>query len=200
MKFPPLKDRGADPPLRQTYFLEKYSEQSNSPDQPLPPQQWDRLLEVLQKYRWPGNIRELENLAKCCVILGWEEAMGHIERDGDQPAQQDWQATLDGTPALVNGGSSNGGIQLKKVTRQAVKHLEREIILKMLEATAWNRKAAAHALSISYPALLYKMKEGGLPLKKAGKGPKGKPTVVPNRALAGDAQMAQVRPSRVPSQ
>src|SRR5256885_15235752 len=58
---------------------------SHSRAHPLPPQQWDRLLEVLQKYRWPGNIRELENLAKCCVILGWEEAMGHIERDGDQP-------------------------------------------------------------------------------------------------------------------
>ena len=124
--------------------------------------------------------------------------MGHIERDGDQPAQQDWQATLGGTPALVNGGPSNGGIQLKKVTRQAVKHLEREIILKMLEATAWNRKAAAHALRISYPALLYKMKEAGLPLKRAGKRPKIKPTAVSNRALAGDAQMAQVRPVRVP--
>src|SRR5207245_5804435 len=55
---------------------------------PLPPQQWDRLLEVLQKYRWPGNIRELENLAKCCVILGWEEAMGHIERDGDRSEER----------------------------------------------------------------------------------------------------------------
>src|SRR5437879_10917657 len=86
----------------------------------------------------------------------------------------DWSSDVCSSD-LVNGGPSNGGIQLKKVTRQAVKHLEREIILKMLEVTAWNRKAAAHALSISYPALLYKMKEAGLPLKRAN-APVSEPT------------------------
>src|SRR2546425_13360354 len=108
------------------YFWEKYSQQSHSPVQPLPPQKWDRLLEVLQKYRWPGNIRELENLAKRCVILGWEEAMGHIERDGDQPAQQDWQATLDGAPAFVNGGAPNLGTVLQKVMRIQSKRFAKE--------------------------------------------------------------------------
>src|SRR3989454_9491503 len=198
MELPTLQERRADIPMLLNYFLEKYSQQYHSPVQPLPPQQWDRLLEVLQKYRWPGNIRELENLAKCCVILGWEEAMGHIERDGDQPAQQDWQATLGGTPALVNGGPSNGGVQLKKVTPQTVKHFERGNIFKKLGGTSRECKAASPSLSISYPALLYKMKEAGLPLKRAGKRPKGKPTVVSDRALAGDAQMARIRPGRVP--
>src|SRR5437660_4690192 len=107
IEVPTLQERSSDIPMLLNYFLEKYSKQYNSPVRPLA----DRQLDFLQEYGWPGNIRELENLAKRCVILGWEEAMGHIERDDDQPAQQDWQATLDGTPALVNGGPSNGGIQ-----------------------------------------------------------------------------------------
>src|SRR5437899_7770109 len=153
MELPTLQERRADIPMLLNYFLEKYSQQYHSPVQPLPPEQWDRLLEVLQKYRWPGNIRELENLAKRCVILGWEEAMGHIERD-DQDA-----------PALGEiEVPSNGRIRLKEVTRQAVRQLERKIILRALQDNAWNRKRVAQALDMSYPALLYKMKDVAIPI------------------------------------
>ena len=61
----------------------------------------------------------------------------------------------------------DGPISLKKVTRQAVLELERKIILKVLQANHWNRKRAARALSISYRALLYKIRDVGLP---AGRG------------------------------
>ncbi len=51
---------------------------------------------------------------------------------------------------------------LKDVSRQAAHHAERELILKILQRTHWNRKAAAAILNISYKALLYKIKENGL--------------------------------------
>ena len=57
----------------------------------------------------------------------------------------------------------DGPISLKKLTRQVTRELERKIILKVLQAHHWNRKQAARALNISYRALLYKIRDAGLP-------------------------------------
>ena len=51
-------------------------------------------------------------------------------------------------------------------TRQAVQELERKIILNVLEANHWNRKRTASELRISYRALLYKIRQAGLPPKR----------------------------------
>ena len=56
----------------------------------------------------------------------------------------------------------DGPISLKKLTRQATREREREIILKVLQAHRWNRKQAARMLCISYRGLLYKMDDVGL--------------------------------------
>jgi two-component system, NtrC family, response regulator AtoC len=53
-------------------------------------------------------------------------------------------------------------ISLKDVARAAAREAERELILRMLTRTRWNRKEAAEILGISYKALLYKIKENGL--------------------------------------
>ncbi len=109
-----------------------------------------RTVEVLQKYHWPGNIRELENLIKRYVILGSEDV---ITTDL-QPRDAD----------LVTADINfDGPISLKKLTRQATRALERKIILKVLHNHHWNRKQAARTLNISYRALLYKIRDAGLP-------------------------------------
>ena len=94
---------------------------------------------MLQKYHWPGNIRELENLIKRYVILGNEEVIS----SDLAPREQDFFNTE--IPV-------DGPISLKKLTRQAVRELERKVILKVLQNHHWNRKQAARALSISYRA------------------------------------------------
>jgi two-component system, NtrC family, response regulator AtoC len=66
---------------------------------------------------------------------------------------------------------THGPIQLKKVTRQVVQELERKIILNVLEANRWNRKRAASELKISYRALLYKIRQAGLPPKRSPRRP-----------------------------
>jgi two-component system response regulator AtoC len=53
-------------------------------------------------------------------------------------------------------------VSLKDVARAAAREAERELILRMLDRTRWNRKEAAEILGISYKALLYKIKENGL--------------------------------------
>jgi DNA-binding NtrC family response regulator len=52
---------------------------------------------------------------------------------------------------------------LRVQTKRAVQHLERKIILGVLEANKWNRRKTARSLDISYRTLLYKIKEVGLP-------------------------------------
>ena len=61
----------------------------------------------------------------------------------------------------------DGSVSLKKVTRQAVRELERQVILRSLQANNWNRKRVARALSISYRALLYKIRDAGLSSNRA---------------------------------
>ena len=61
-----------------------------------------------------------------------------------------------------HGDASNSNVSLKDIARSAAREAERELILRMLTKTRWNRKEAAEILGISYKALLYKIKENGL--------------------------------------
>jgi transcriptional regulator with PAS, ATPase and Fis domain len=61
-----------------------------------------------------------------------------------------------------SGASAAGSVSLKDISRTAARGAERELILRMLTRTRWNRKEAAEILGISYKALLYKIKENGL--------------------------------------
>jgi len=147
---PPLRERRVDIPLLMDYFLEFYNRKYNCRAKPISAE----LTAVLQKYAWPGNIRELENLVKRYVILGSEDVISSELVIRDQP---DFY-----TPDI----NVEGSISLKKLTRQATRDLERKIILKVLQAHHWNRKRAAKALSISYRALLYKIRDTGLPANR----------------------------------
>jgi two-component system, NtrC family, response regulator AtoC len=147
LHMPPLRERRGDIEDLALYFLEYYNRKYNCRARTLSPE----LMGTLQKYHWPGNIRELENLMKRYVILGSEDVISNdlIARNNDELFNPD--INLDGP------------ISLKKLTRQATRELERKVILKVLQAHHWNRKQAARALSISYRALLYKIRDAGLP-------------------------------------
>jgi two-component system response regulator AtoC len=147
---PPLRDRRADIPILIDYFLDYYKRKYNCRAQALS----GELMAVLHKYHWPGNIRELENLIKRYVILGSEDV---ISSELVLRSEKDFR-----TPEI----NLDGPICLKKLTRQATRELERTIILKVLQAHHWNRKQAAKALNISYRALLYKIRETGLPANR----------------------------------
>jgi two-component system response regulator AtoC len=154
LHMPSLRERAADIPQLVSFFLEYYNRKFNS--RALHPSA--ELMNAFKKYHWPGNVRELENLMKRYVILGTEESIS-----GDlRPQEQDFFS------ADIN---VDGPISLKKITRQAVHELERKIILKVLQHHHWNRKQAARALNISYRALLYKIRDAGLPSNRAPRRP-----------------------------
>jgi len=142
---PPLRERRADIPILVDYFLERYREKFNCVVRSISP----ATLRSLEVFSWPGNIRELENLIKRYVILGSESAICDGLAD---PV----------TRTLGEANSDEGGLSLKKITKQASRELEREIILQALEENCWNRRKTARALKISYRALLYKMKDAGV--------------------------------------
>src|SRR5579862_7507368 len=158
LQMPPLRERKADIPDLVTYFLEYYNRKYNCRARTLS----GELMASLQKYHWPGNIRELENLIKRYVILGNEEVIS-----SDLVSHQQVYAVPD-----IN---YDGPIALKTITRQATRELERKVILKVLQAHHWNRKQAARALSISYRALLYKIRDAGLPPNRSSRRREGLP-------------------------
>jgi two-component system, NtrC family, response regulator AtoC len=154
LELPPLRARAEDVANLAEYFLERHQKRHHITARTISA----NLLRLLEKHPWPGNIRELENLVERYVILGSEEAVSvellHWDRTNLSPEM----------PA-------RGPIQLKKVTRQAVRELERKIILHVLEENRWNRKRAASELKISYRALLYKIRQAGLPPKRSPRMP-----------------------------
>src|SRR5580693_8564110 len=152
LHLPPLRERASDIPQLADYFLEYHNRKYNCRAKPLSAE----MMTTLRKYHWPGNIRELENLIKRYVILGNEEV---ISADLS-PRNNDFfnaDFPLDGQRSL------------KQLTRQAMSERERKVILKVLQNCHWNRKQAARALSISYRALLYKIRDAGLPSNRAVK-------------------------------
>jgi two-component system response regulator AtoC len=146
IKMPALRTRTGDVSILLDHFLQVYSDQYGQ----RPKAVSSSAMEILEKYHWPGNLRELENLAKRYVVLGNEDAILSSLRE---PAEE-------GTFPL---GVPDINTPLRIQTKRAVQTLERRIILEVLRAHKWNRRRTARSLDISYRALLYKIKEAGLP-------------------------------------
>jgi two-component system response regulator AtoC len=158
-------------------FLRQYAEHYNKP-----------LLTVgadtrrlFTEYDWPGNVRELENAIKRMVILGTETpvaqelsesingrkaAMGPIPalEARSQVAEPAAAAVAVPTPPPAPPAAAAAAVSgsLKDLARHAAREAEREIIIRTLQQTRWNRREAAELLGVSYKALLYKIKEAEL--------------------------------------
>jgi len=144
LRLPPLRERKEDIPALVDYFVNKHSTLLNK----VAPSISEKAFQTLSSYHWPGNIRELENLARKLVVFG-----------DVQVALNDLQIAVFASYAPAE--SSQGG-SLKVAARAASKKAERELIMQALERTRWNRKRAARELQISYKSLLYKIKQIGV--------------------------------------
>lgn len=142
LRLPPLRQRRQDIAVLTDYFLRKWARDFRRPV----PELSAETMQLFHDYSWPGNLRELGDAAKALVALGDENvAMGGL------------RALLRGSNAGMNGG----GISLKEAARAASREAEKDLILKVLTRTRWNRRRAAKELQISYKALLYKLKQIG---------------------------------------
>jgi two-component system response regulator AtoC len=142
LRLPSLRQRKEDIPILTDCFLSKYAAQFGKQK----PQLSSCAMATFLEYGWPGNIRQLEYTVQRIVALG-DEALALEGLSVARP------------PAPDHG--IQDGVSLKQAARAASRQAERELILKVLARTRWNRKLAAHQLQISYKALLYKLKQMG---------------------------------------
>lgn len=144
LRLPALRDRKEDIPQMVEFFTKKHAMHLGRPC----PSISDRTMEIFLGHAWPGNIRELENAVKKIVALG-DERLAAIELMAPAPEP------------MENRVAQTRSYSLKAAARAASRGAERELILKALERTRWNRKRAAQDLQISYKSLLYKLKQIG---------------------------------------
>jgi DNA-binding NtrC family response regulator len=152
---PPLRYRKEDISRLAEQFLQKYALEFNRPKPEITPQ----LLRFLHAHPWMGNLRELEDAMRTVVAVGnVRVAVAALQ-----------------TTSASNGREKKIGsepVSLMQVARAASQRAQRELILKVLSRTNWNRKKAAEELQISYKALLYKLKEIGTTSGVVGPGGK----------------------------
>lgn len=141
LRLPPLRQRKEDIPHLLTFFLHRHATELHCPVPTLSAETQQLFLE----YSWPGNLRELEEAARVIVMMGDEAlAMGGLKS------------------LLAKSERQNGKrVSLKEAAKAASREAEKELILRVLTRTRWNRRRAAEELQISYKALLYKLKQIG---------------------------------------
>ena len=132
---PPLRERGEDIPLLVTHFLQKYA-RPNEPPKRVSPEAMERLI----AYRWPGNIRELENAIERAAVITVGDMIG-----------------AENLPPRVVGGARDEKPRfeidldnpLPHYVKIATEQIEREYILKALEKSRGNVGRCAELCGLS---------------------------------------------------
>lgn len=132
---PPLRDRVGDIRLLAKHFLRTYCAQQNKLKLGIT----DKAMALLERYSWPGNIRELENVIEQAVLISKNK---YIDYDDIPSSIQNHQQ------------KKYKHISLKDTLAET----EKNIIRSALEANHWNRQATAKALHINRTTLFKKMK------------------------------------------
>jgi transcriptional regulator with GAF, ATPase, and Fis domain len=143
IRLPPLRERQDDIPLLVRFFLGKAAREMKKTLKGIVPD----ALAMLRGYRWPGNIRELENALERCVLLADGEM---ITRDDVSFLFAEERAPVDPDGLRL----PTEGVKLKDA--------ERELIMQALQRCGWVQKEAALLLGISRRVLNYKIQRFGI--------------------------------------
>lgn len=134
LSVPPLRDRGSDIPLLVEHFIEKYCSIYGLPEKTCA----KALMEQFEKHKWPGNVRQLENLVQRGVLLSADRTVVRME-----DVMNDFFADAKATASIDR---SNWPKNLPVTT---IAEMERHLILQTLEKTENNQQKAAEKLGIS---------------------------------------------------
>jgi two-component system response regulator PilR (NtrC family) len=144
IRLPPLRERRGDIPLLVQHLVRKVCDEQQRPVKVVP----QPTMRLLMDYDWPGNVRELENVIERAVTL-----LG--DRPDILPGDLPPELTQPGRDALFGEiHVPDEGLAFNTV----VSNLEKALILKTLEKTGGNKKAAAELLGLKRTTLLEKLK------------------------------------------
>jgi two-component system response regulator AtoC len=142
INLPPLRERPEDIPVLARHFLLSMRERTGSAVTALSAE----AVRALQSYRFPGNVRELENMVERAVILAESSEL--------TPADFDLPLAPGEARDPTGGGEPASGRSLREI--------EREAIVEALHRNEWHRERTAGELGITRRTLLNKMKDYGI--------------------------------------
>lgn len=145
LEVPPLRDRQSDIPMLAAYILNKLTSECGANTVTTITSD---ALSALSKYRFPGNVRELENVLERAMALCENDQI--TVNDLDLPEEQ---VTQHSAPEPTKESLS---------LESYMDEVEKQAIVNALEKTRWNKTAAAKELGITFRALRYRLKKLGL--------------------------------------
>jgi two-component system, NtrC family, nitrogen regulation response regulator NtrX len=160
---PPLRDRREDIPALVQHFARLTSEEHN-----LKPKRFDpRAMEVLQRYRWRGNIRELRNTVERVMIMAPADLIRvedlPAEVRGDSPARpMASEPAASAQPAAAAAGPSPSPTTAPGTLREFKEAAERAFLVEKLRENNWNISKTAEALDTPRSNLYKKLEQYGI--------------------------------------
>lgn len=151
IEMPPLRERKEDIPVLVEYFLAKYNKRIKKNITSVTTE----AMEYLIKYKWPGNIRELENIIERCILFSDSNILTVKELP---PEIKEFSSRLDFITPSTDENNHSFRDKVKSVTQK----IERELIEKALKETNGNVTQAAKLLKLSRKGLQLKIKELGI--------------------------------------
>lgn len=153
-RIPPLRDRGEDIIYLANNFLARLSDDWQIKQPRLHP----RAQEALRQYAFPGNVRELQNILERALTLceGHDILPAHLQLP--TPAT----TTNNHTPAHANSTLPAFTAVGNDSLEDYLLNVEKNLIIKALDDTRWNRTAAAKKLGMTFRSLRYRLKKLGL--------------------------------------
>ena len=149
IKSPALRDRADDIPLLANHFLKKYNDKLGKNIGAISVEAMD----VLKKYNYPGNVRELENMIERTVAL---EAGATILPESLPPMVNTSSGRKMASSHEIEVGDD--GLDLDKVMGQ----IEKEILVKAIHSAGGVKKKAAKLLKISFRSMRYRIEKYNL--------------------------------------
>ena len=144
LQVPPLRERREDLPLLIRHILARLAQRNGMPA----PRLTDSAVDRLQSYRFPGNVRELENALERAFTLCDEQQIDA----GD----------LYLSPCTASQGDDSQDLSQIDHLEDYLDNIERQALTQALEETRWNKTAAAKRLGLTFRSLRYRLKKLGL--------------------------------------
>lgn len=157
LKVPPIRDRKEDIPLLFIHFMKQFSQGLEKGHKTITPE----AMETLVHQPWPGNIREIENLAKYLITV----IDGDEVRLSDLPPPYSRASRTPGDPESAFRTSQSRPTDLTAevgAEDQFMESVEKKHILSLLERTRWNVTAAAELAGMKRTTFSSRMKKHGI--------------------------------------